>query len=500
MRTRISAAVLPLLLLAVQAFANDPLLTWIKSPEAYFATSEEIARWSKEVVTAQDAQTFIDEYFRKRGEQFKKDLHTRIEFADSKFTLPKIPGSRTQMGRVFILLGSPNEERTRRGGTSAATMSDATPRSMQRGNPGVTAVTSPLNNRLQDSEIERGSKVTYTWIYKTDRLPAALSMPELKIDFNTDTARGQQFIENPGLVEPYLRRAAEHFSARYARASATRSEQIARPVTSPTRQAPDPLWNAISALNGAVYTGEAFVSPTDAPFYAVSFFLPKDAASFKEWKSGLFVSLVRDLSGRELVAQRQQVDLQEYDRDGNRYVDRALALPPGAYEGMFAIFSPDGIAMLASYRERFDVPAANAPRASRLLLSSHVETLDQQGAFDPFTFVAQKYAVRGDNRFRASDKIALFTVVANPTGSPVPQLMQQMSFSRDGKTIAKMPLERAQLTQTGPNTFLLGAAFDPGTFKPGHYKVELQVRDFNAPEGSELRTKGYVLISEFDVQ
>jgi len=63
-----------------------------------------------------------------------------------------------------------------------------------------------------------------------------------------------------------------------------------------------------------------------------------------------------------------------------------------------------------------------------------------------------------------------------------------------------MPIEPAQLAQTGPNTFLLGVAFDSGTFKPGHYKVELQVRDFNAPEGNELRTKGYVLTNEFDVQ
>jgi GWxTD domain-containing protein len=471
-----------LLLSTVSAFAADPLLNWIKSPEAYFATSDELAKWQKEVASPQDAQKFIDEYFHKRGEQFKKDLHTRIEFADPKFALAKTPGSHTAMGRVFILLGPPNEQKTNRGAGTSAAMDG-----------------SPLNGRMQDNSVEQGARVTYTWVYKKERLPADLGMSELKIDFNTDTQRGSQFIDNPGLVEPYLRRAAGYFSDKYAAAMTTRSEQIARP-TRPSAATPDPLWNATPSLNGAVYTGDAFVSPREAPFYAVDVFLPKDAAAFKEWKSGLFVALIKDASGREVVSQRQQVDLQSYDADGNRYVDRSFALAPGTYEALFALYSPDGITLLSSNRETFEVPAANAARASKLLLTSRVDTLDKQDALDPFTFVAQKYAVRGDRHFRASDKISLFTIIANPTGSPAPQLMQKLTLTRDGASFAKMPFEPAQLAQTGPNTFLLGAAFDAGTFKPGHYKVELQVRDFNAPEGSDLRTKGYVLTNEFDVQ
>ena len=478
-------ALVLLLLSSLSAFAADPLLNWIKSPEAYFATNEERAKWDKEVKTAQDAQKFIDEYYRKRGEQFKKDLQARIQIADSKFALTRTPGSQTERGRVFILLGSPNEEKGSRGNTGAQGTG--------------------LGGSMQDSALERGSKVTYTWVYKKDRLPPELGVPELKVDFNTDTARGKQEIENPGLVQQYLRRAAAHFSDKYAAAatamaSKTPSPQVARPAAPSSAKTPDPLWSATSALNGAIYTGEAFVSPTDAPFYAVSFYLPKDAAAFKDVKSGLFVGLVRDAGGAEVVTQRQAVDLQSYDDAGNRFVDRGFALPPGTYEGIFALYSADGATLLASQREQFEVPAASAQRASKLLLSSRVDTLEKQEPFDPFTFVAQKYAVRGDRRFRPNDKIVLYTIVANPTGSPAPQLMQKVTITRDGKPVSKMPLELAQLTQTGPNTFLIGLQFDSGTFTPGHYKVDLQVRDFNAPEGSELRKKGYVLTSEFDVQ
>ena len=88
---------------------------------------------------------------------------------------------------------------------------------------------------------------------------------------------------------------------------------------------------------------------------------------------------------------------------------------------------------------------------------------------------------------------------ANPTGSPSPNLMQKMTFKKDGKEFAKTPLEPAQLTQTGPNTFLVGNAFDPETFPAGHYTLELQVRDMNAADDSPLRKQGWVLTSEFDV-
>jgi len=473
--------VLPFLLLsAVWAFAADPLLNWIKSPEAYFATPEELAKWKSEVVSPADARKFIDEYWRKRGEGFRKEVHTRIEFADSKFGLGKTPGSQTAMGEVFMILGSPNEQNTTRGGTLRA----------------PSAGPDPMAGKMQDSAIEQGANITNVWVYKKDRLPADLGISELRVEFITDVSRGKQVIDNSGNVIPYLRKATANLSNKAMLAATTPPAASRRANGS----AADPLWNATPALNGAIFTGETFISPRDNPFYAVSFFLPKDAQAFNEWKSVLMVSLIRDAGGTEVVSQRQQVDLQTYDDAGNRYTDRSFALAPGSYEGMFALYSPDGVTLLSSNRETFDVAPATAPRTSKLLLTSHVDTLDTQDALDPFTFVAQKYAVRGDRRFRTSDKIALFAVVANPAGSPSPQLMQKLTITRDGHAIAKMPLDAAQLTQTGPNTFLIGLGFDAGSFKPGHYQVELQVLDFKAPAGSNPREKGYVLTNEFDVQ
>ena len=197
---------------------------------------------------------------------------------------------------------------------------------------------------------------------------------------------------------------------------------------------------------------------------------------------------------------REQADLQAYGDSGDRYVDRSVALPPGKYEGMFALFTPEGTTMLASRRVQFSVPEKSAARASAVLLTSQINELEKQGSLDPFTFVATKYAVKGNRRFRPAEKIGLFTVVANPAGDPKPSMTMKMIVSKDGKVVDRTPPEPAPLTQTGPHTWLIGTQFDANTFKPGHYSIEVQLRDMNADKASEAYAKGYVSTTEFDVE
>jgi GWxTD domain-containing protein len=475
-------ALIAFLLATLPSFAADPILKWIHSQEAYFATNEELDLWKRQVVSPADAQKFIEQYWRTRGESFRKEVHSRIEFADSKFSLAKVPGSLTAMGRTWMILGSPNEQQSSRG-TSGAAMEG-----------------SPLTGRMQDSPLERGAKVTYRWTYKKDRLPPELGRPELVVEFNTDVSRGSQFIENPGQVEPFLRRAAALLSSKAASTAGTSSASPrgGSPAAQPAVSAPDALWGATPAANSVILTGESFISPTDRPFHAVSFFIPKEATPFTQWNSALLVSLIRDATGVQIFGDRRQVDLKAYDGAGNRYVDQSYELAPGKYDAAFALYSPEGTTMLANWRQQFEVYPAVQSRVSPLLVTSRIDVLENQTAFDPFTFVATKYAVRGDRKFLVSDKISFFTVVQSPAGD-TPKLMQKMTITKNGQPFFKSPLEDANLTQTGPKSYLVGITFDPATFKAGHYAVELQLRDMNAPEGTDPRTKGSVVSAEFDV-
>ncbi|HEY0141246.1 MAG TPA: GWxTD domain-containing protein [Thermoanaerobaculia bacterium] len=453
------------------------MLQWVRSPEAYFMTAEERAEWDRKVLTPAEAQKFIEEFRRRRGEQFVKDINSRVEFSNKQFGLGNKRGAETERGRVFMLLGAPNEQKTIRANTGA-----------QAGTGGDPSTS------FQNSNLERQAVVETEWIYKSDRLPKELGVPELKVRFQTNVGRAQETIENPGLVEPYLKRMAEFISNRYA-------QQQSRVSVTPGPAAPngpDPLWSATPNANGAILTGESYVSPTGRPFYATSIFVPREAAGFGEWKSALLVSLIRNANGVEVVSDRQQVDLLAYDGAGNRYAARGFELAPGKYDAVFALYSPEGTTMLASWREQFDVLPASESRAAKLLFSSRIDTLETQAPFDPFTYVATRYAVHGDRRFTLADKITFFTVVQNPAGD-TPKLMQKMTITRNGKPFFKSPVEASTPTQTGPRSYLVGISFDPATFKPGKYNVELQLRDMNAPEGSELRSKGYVVSGDFEV-
>lgn len=454
-----------LLTLTTSLFAADDVMKWNKSPEAYYMTPEERTQWAK-IASPDDAHKFIDEYFRKRGEAFRKEVLTRIDQADKQFQLDRMPGSRTQRGRVWMILGSPSRSTTNR---------------VQMDTRGLSG-----EAVFQQRTIEGQGLIQTEWTYDADRLPQELGRKSLVVRFQTDSAHGAETVENPGQVEPYLTAAAARISNQYIAAL-----QSPAPVKIFVA-GDDPLWNATPNLNGAIFTGESYLTPREEPFYAYSFYVPKSASTFAEWSSALLVTLVRDASGQQVFADRKQLDLAAYDDAGNRYVDRAVALNPGTYEGLFAVYTPDGATLLASHRTKFEVAAKDAPRASALLLTSKVDTLETQDAFDPFTFVATKYAVRGDRTFRPTDKLAFFTIVANPAGSPNPKLTQKMTFKRDGADFAHTSLEEVQATQTGPNTFLIGNAFDPKTFPTGHYSIELQVRDMNAPD-----RKSYVLTSEF---
>jgi GWxTD domain-containing protein len=469
------------LLLAVSAFGADDPLKWNKTPEAYYMTAAEKAEW-KNVSSPEQAQKFIDDYRRKRGEQFLKDIRTLVDKADKQFKLDKTAGSLTQKGRVFMILGTPNTSRTNR----------------------QVADTRSGEAMMGGNALENQAIIGTEWVYERDRLPQELGLSQLKVDFVYDSRRGFESISNLAHVEPQLQKAADLISNAYRadteKLTARRSQvPAAEPAAPAAPAAADPLWSSTPALNGAMFTGDAFVSPREETFYAYTLYVPKNATAFAG-NSGLLVTLVRNEAGQQVVSDRKPVELGAYDSaSGARFVDHSVALPPGKYDGIFAFYTPDGTTLLSSHRASFEIAPKEAPRASALFFTSRIDTLEKQEPLDPFTFVATKYAVRADRQFRTGDKLAFFTVVANPTGSPDAQIMQKMTFTKDGKEFAKTPLEPAQLTQTGPNTFLVGNAFDPETFPAGHYKLELQVRDMNAPDGSALKTKGYVLTGEFDV-
>ncbi|MBV9493521.1 MAG: GWxTD domain-containing protein [Acidobacteria bacterium] len=438
---------------------------------------EEQEAWNK-VASKEQADAFIAEFWRKRGDAFRNDLLSRVEFADKQFGLGENRGSRTAQGKVFVILGSPTTQRLERNPNSAT-----------------------LNGVMGANSVEQGAQQQTTWIYRKDRLAQDIPnpLPELTVKFQTDTRRMQQDIDNPGLVEPYIHRVAQFRSRQAidAMASGTPAPVATIAPTVGSMPGQDPLWNAPEGLNGVLFTGEPYISPTEETMYSASFYVPKAATAFEPVKNALFVTLVKDANGKIVANQREQVPLASYDdASGDRFVARGLALPAGKYTGDFALFTPEGTTLLANHRFDFEVPEKTAPRAAALYLTSRIDMLENQQPYDPFTFVAQRYVVKADRKFKANDKIGFFTVIANPNAAPEPSMTMKMTFTKDGQPSFKTPAEPAPLVQTGPHTYLIGNQFEAGTFKPGHYTMEVLLRDLKADQAT---TQPYVLKTDFDV-
>jgi GWxTD domain-containing protein len=453
-------------------------LDWGLGPQGLFLTHDEQIEWAK--VTSQDeANAFVNAYWTKHGAAFRDEVLARVAAADRFFPLGDRRGSETERGRVFIVLGAPNRQQSNRNDNVGSTQT-------VEGRP---------------NSIEQRAVAGTVWTYKNDRLPKELGVSELVVKFQTDVNRGYETIENPGLVEPYLKRAAEHFALTY-KAPAGSTATLPPPTVTkaaldaaPKSPADDVVWAAANALNGAVFTGESYISPTDKPFYAVDFYLPK--GNFASAGDVIVAGVIRDTSGQQVASVRTPAKAAEYDANGDRFVDAAFELPAGRYTGSFAVATPDG-KLLASSQRDFNVMPAEHVGMSDILMTSRVDTFDKQQPFDPFTFLAMKYNVKGDRRFRAADKIGYFTSVFNPS-TDQPSVTMKMKVSRDGKVIDNGSWMPVELSQTGPHTYLLATQFDPNTFQPGHYALEVQLRDMKANKTSDAYTKGFAAKTEFEV-
>ena len=472
-------AIVVSLVIASAVFAAEKKvapLEWGGSPQAYLLTAEERAEWSS-VHSEGQANEFIANYWAKHGPAFQAEIANRIAAADKYFALGNKKGSETARGRVFVILGAPNRQRTEH-----------------------TDAPSGVTGEGARNSIEQNAFSKATWTYLPDRLPKDITIAQLVVIFQIDVNRGFDTLDNLGVVEPYLLRAAGSFVANFktpaGTAPPTPTEVKAAVGAALPVPADDVIWSAANALNGAIVTSDSYISPTEKPFYAVDFYLPK--GNFATVGDVVVAGVIRDGAGKQVASVRTPAKAVQYDANGDRFVDASFELPPGHYTGAFALAATDG-KLLASSKSDFDVMPAEHVGLGKIIMTSRVDTLDKQLAFDPFTFVAVKYAVKGDRRFHSADKIGYFASVTNPTAAPEPSMTMKMKVSRDGKVVDSGSWLPVDLAQTGPHTYIVATQFEPNALSPGHYTLELFLRDMKAGKASEAFTKGYAAKTEFDV-
>jgi GWxTD domain-containing protein len=85
-----------------------PFEKWIAEDAVYIITSQERMEWVK-LRTNAKRELFIAAFWSRRDPGFKDEHYRRVAYANEHFAVDKIPGWRTDRGRIYITLGPPDK-------------------------------------------------------------------------------------------------------------------------------------------------------------------------------------------------------------------------------------------------------------------------------------------------------------------------------------------------------------------------------------------------------
>jgi GWxTD domain-containing protein len=195
-----------LLVLAPAVFADSlgKYKEWDTSPQGYFMTKAEHARWA-EIKSDAEAEQFVNQFIAARPAAFAADVAKRAEMADKYLTVGKTPGSKTLRGKVVILLGPPKALNISPVHRSSSSIGMAASVGRDEGpNPADKSGTlrAPRLSAGAQSEGVLGEAVNeYAFTYAGDKLPAAYAKG-LTITVLVDPGSGKdQFAERKQATE-----------------------------------------------------------------------------------------------------------------------------------------------------------------------------------------------------------------------------------------------------------------------------------------------------------
>lgn len=164
--------------------------SWAASPEAYFLTQDERAKWGR-VTSDEEAEKFIAAYKAARGKGFEAAIQSRIAYADANFKLGRKRGSETLRGKTLVVLGPPTRV-VNDGGTAGKSKVDVTGGDLvgaggsDKGGGNVGNVHSNAGGPGPDTL--RGMQpvartVVSEWVYEGLSVPPALEAKQVTIGF-----------------------------------------------------------------------------------------------------------------------------------------------------------------------------------------------------------------------------------------------------------------------------------------------------------------------------
>jgi GWxTD domain-containing protein len=462
---------------------------WADSPEAVFLTQEERADW-KALDSRDSREAFKERYWLRRDptagterNEFREMVQARIQVADQRFRIEKTPGSRTARGLAFVLFGSPSRVRDEH----ATPLRDA-------------RIPQALGDDRSPVGIVEGNETTSTWLYdreRTSQVVEAVGQPSFEVRFVIEPNRRSDRLQNPGLVHDFQEKLARRSIlnpdlVRGAPAGSLRTISDALPhdvLTSAVRSVLESAPGSARGPDGSVFGSAILWAEQRDPETLVWFFLPPARGKRR------FVGTVRPEGGGPDIAafsERTAPSAEFSTAHPGEVTLRKLRLPPGSYDGAFAVLDEASGKPSASVSTTLRVPFLDRGFAVSSLLITRGPAAAQRPDQSPFSLGPSRLPPRADATFLSSDSLWYFFEVASPTDPNGVRIEPRLR--RGTETVGGLPAFPAELYEMAPGRYLGGIEMSLSGFAIGNYVLYVTIHD-----GSDDKAQTAVRRAEFRI-
>jgi GWxTD domain-containing protein len=461
---------------------------WLTREVAAIVTVEE-SRHFRAITNEEERREFRERFWARRDptpgtaeNEFKAEFEHRVEIADERFRARVGPGSASDMGRLFILLGFPANVTMGRGAPIAVTGTGELSGGQAELHEGSGSEIDPRGAGAGAPATQR----TQTWHYQPD---ASLGIPDgLDVQFRAHPGFGYRLVRSESLDEILESR---------------RKSFISRPeldlhgtvLATPARALLDEL------IERGEESGELSIAVTPSFFRSreQSVYVPvlfeTDASSFT-WSNDesrvTFFGAVTDANGH--VVQRFE-EQRVLTRDSNSpSFDMPFQLEPGSYTLSLGVLD-EVSGRHGSRVDEVSVPNfdRNGPSLSSIVLFSNSEKTEEMGGVpgSAFQFAGFKFEPRRTRAFARGESLGLFFYVYGVSGEQAPTV--SYGFFQNGREIGHT--EPRPLLAAGDRA-LASDEIPLSGFAPGVYTLAVEVTHPSLNEPLEERLRFLVAETE----
>jgi len=455
---------------------------WMEEEVGPIITAQEIAMFQD--IDKGDRKLFKELFWMRRDynpgtrdNEYREDYEQRIQVANDNFKSRGRKGAESEMGAIFLLLGSPDEQR-QGGSASESGLPDIPPPSE---NTSANQGTEPV--RIPGAGGSGGnSSDTMLWVYRPN---PSLGIPDgLAVEFR----RREQFgyrLENRDAIEPHLERVKEKMiangSIRYSLDKNGRLRKLDDKFDPNS-----PAKTLLSALRSTGETSTAIAFTTTPSFFQAAegeIYVPIDFAISEGPTSDdlTFFYSVEDTDGFERNQAEEPVQLSK-DAAGRWRYEYPIQLPPGLYT-LYVGFLDSAAHVHGTQVVDLEVPtfAGDALTLSSVLMYSNGDPTDEVNGVPGKAFLLAGYHFepKGERVYRHSEYLSgVLNAYNYGLAGKKPNLTIQVSFFKDGERrgqTADSPFA-AQVPQMALTTFDIPLNI-PNFKEPGDYTIEITVTD-----------------------